>query len=412
MVLLGVLFVAARLGPDQFGQFALIQATALIFTSFCALSLGQMASKIVAESRLAGPGRTGSSITIAYACVIPLSLLLAAALVCSAGYLADRSVGSPQLASAYRLSALLVIAGFLIAVQGGIILGLDLAREQALVNMKIAPITLAILLLFALQDDLLWALAGLIIAQGSIVLAQEYVIYRYRKMTGIKLGVAGIPLKQWSVIWRLGLPSSVAGFFTVPAVWLVMMLLAAAPGGMAELGQFALGNQVRGILLFGAGVIANVSLPAIASALMRGDREQADQVFTRSLAVVVLLSILLALSSGLLLAYVIPGYFPAYIDSLRPMAWLLMSAVVASVTAIYMRKATAEMRPGTLVLANAAFSLALIGSAWYLLSVGQGATGLAISFLIASILQLGLFVVLNRHYWLNRSRGDIRVETL
>ncbi len=371
-----------------------------------------MASKIVAESRLAGPGRTGSSISIAYACVIPLSLLLAAALVCSAEYLAARSVGSPQLASAYRLSALLVMAGFLSALQGGVILGLDLAREQALVNLKIAPVSLAILLLCALQDDLVWALAGLILAQGSIVLAQEYVIYRYRKTNGIELGFTRIPLEQWSVIWRLGLPSSVAGFFTVPSVWWVMMLLAAAPGGMAQLGQFALGNQVRGILLFGAGVIANVSLPAIASALMRGDRDQANQVFTRSLVMVVSLSTLLALSGWLLLTHTIPGYFPAYSDSLRPMAWLLMSAIVASAAAIHMRKATAEMRPGALVLANAAFALALIGSAGYLLSVGQGATGLAISFLIASVLQLGLLVVLNHYYCLNGSRGDIRVETL
>ena len=148
-----MLYSAARLGPDGFGQFALIQTTALLFTTFCALSLGQMASKIVAESLLAGPGQLGRSLSISYASACLFALILAFALASSAEFLAVHAGSSPQLASAYRLAALLVITGFLNAVQGGVILGLGIARQQALASLTVAPIVLVVFIFCAQRAD-------------------------------------------------------------------------------------------------------------------------------------------------------------------------------------------------------------------------------------------------------------------
>ncbi|MGO4776815.1 FtsW/RodA/SpoVE family cell cycle protein, partial [Lysobacter sp. 2RAB21] len=142
--------------------------------------------------------------------------------------------------------------------------------------------------------DLHWAMYGYIASQMVIAVGQERSLRRYRREHGLKLSLRATTRADWSVLWRLGLPSSLAGLLTVPAMWLVMVMLSHTADGATDLGHFALGNQARSILLFGIGVVANAALPMLSSALAQGDRHGASTVLRHSMA------LLLAITAGML----------------------------------------------------------------------------------------------------------------
>ncbi|SDY52539.1 Membrane protein involved in the export of O-antigen and teichoic acid [Lysobacter sp. yr284] len=393
----GVLAAAHYLGPAAFGQFTLIQTTALLFTTFCALSLGQMATKIVAEAVARGDGgRVSAALTVSYGSALLASLVFAALLLACAYPLAVRLGGSADLAVVYASSSLLVLTGFVGAIQNGVALALHKVKQQAAANLLTAPVVFAIMWAAATRRDIGWAMYGAIAAQWLIVIGQERVLRRYRREHAEPLAWSKTTREDWAVVWRLGLPSSLSGLLTMPAIWLSMAMLAHSARGDAELGHFALGNQARSILLFGMGVVANAALPMLSAAIVRGAREEAASTLRQSIALLVVVTACLAGVLGMAAPLAVARFAPAYAEAVVPLQWLLLSAVATAPTTILMRKATADGRPAVMLLGNAAFAASLIGAAALALKLGAGATGVAIAYAVASTVQLVVFATCNR----------------
>lgn len=395
-VFAGVLAAAHYLGPAAFGQFTLIQTTALLFTTFCALSLGQMATKIVAEAVAGGRGRVSAALTVSYGSALLASLVFAALLLACAHPLAIKLGGSADLAVVYASSSLLVLTGFVGAIQNGVALALHKVKQQAAANLLTAPLVFAIMWAAATRRDIAWAMYGAIAAQWLIVLGQERVLRRYRREHGERLAWSAAAREDWAVVWRLGLPSSLSGLLTMPAIWLSMAMLAHSAHGDAELGHFALGNQARSILLFGMGVVANAALPMLSAAIVRGARDEAASTLRQSIALLVIVTACIAGVLAMAAPIAVARFAPAYAEAVVPLQWLLLSAVATAPTTILMRKATADGRPGVLLIGNAAFAASLIGASALALKLGAGATGVAIAYAIASTVQLVVFATCNR----------------
>lgn len=392
VVFLGVLLLAYTLGPSDYGQFALIQTTALLFTSFCALSLGQMASKIVAEAATGDQKELQNAVSVAYGSAALMSLPLALAIAMLSGLLASQVGGNDALTLAYALASLLVLTGFATSVQSGILIALGLAREQAKVNFIAAPIALAILIAAGTAGDLLTAVAGYVLAQCVFVVAQEITLARHRKNSGIRLQRIGLRDQRFGVLWTLGVPSSAAGLFTVGATWFAMLMLSRGANGMAELGQFAVGNQVRMILLFGLGVVANAALPMLSRTRVSGDQIGRTAILRRSIAATLLGSTVLGGIIAAAAMYIVPLHLPAYSGALLPLSFLLLSVVATAPTSILMRKATSESQPGALIRGNAVYGLSLSAAAMVAYHWDGGAVGMALCFLAASLLQLATYI--------------------
>ncbi|MEH6415949.1 oligosaccharide flippase family protein [Pseudomonas sp. CGJS7] len=393
----GVLLVAYFLGPQAFGQFTLIQTTALLFTTFCALSLGQMATKIVAEAMQASRERQAVAWSVSYGSAMLIGLAFAV-LIVAASPLVARQVGhSAALTPVYASSCLLVLAGFLTAIQNGVALAVGRVKEQAWANLLSAPFAFAIMVLAAFQRDLHWAMYGYIASQAVIAIGQERSLRRYRREHGLRLSLRNTTRADWTVLWRLGLPSSLAGLLTVPAMWLVMVMLSHTANGAVDLGNFALGNQARSILLFGIGVVANAALPMLSSALAQGDRDGASTVLRHSMALLLVVTGGVAVLAALAASPLIHALAPAYAGSVQPLQWLLASVVATAPTTILMRKATADGRPSVLLGGNAVFCVSLLATAAVALYLHGGATGLAFAYFVASVLQLLTFVLFNRN---------------
>ncbi|MBO7941812.1 hypothetical protein JTP77_038845, partial [Streptomyces sp. S9] len=93
--------------------------------------------------------------------------------------LAVKLGGSSDLAVVYACSSLLVLTGFVGAIQNGVALALHKVKQQAVANLLTAPVVFAIMWGAATQRDIGWAVYGSIAAQWLIVIGQERVLRRY-----------------------------------------------------------------------------------------------------------------------------------------------------------------------------------------------------------------------------------------
>lgn len=393
----GILVLAHFLGPVGFGQFTLIQTTALLFTTFCALSLGQMATKIVSQALEQGePRAVNGALVVSYGSALLASSVLAIPVLLLAPFLAERVGGSSDLVSAYAGAAVLVMTGFLIAVQNGVALALNQVKQQAIANLVAAPLIVAVMVLAAQARSVTWAVLGYVVVQLLIVIGQERVLWRHRAISGYRLGRGQTKTHDWSVVWKLGLPSSAAGLLTLPALWMSMVILSQAPDGNLELGHFSLGNQARGMMMFGVGVVANAVLPMLSSAALRNDRSSVATAMRNSIGMLLAATGAMAALGAFVAPWVITRFAPVYIDSIVPLQWLLLSAVITAPTAIFMRKATADSRPGVLIAGNAAFASILLLGALVATRSGFGAEGMAVAYVLASLAQVLMFAFFNR----------------
>lgn len=393
VIFLGVLCFAYKLGPENYGHFSLIQATALLFTTFCALSLGQMATKIVAEAVEVDPASASGAWSVSYGSALLLSLPLILAVALSGDWLAVYVGGTAELALPYATSSLLVLSGFLGSVQNGVFLAIQKTKSQAKANICVAPFAFGVIVLAAIQRDLFLAVVGYAAAQIAFICAQECVLMRYRKRSGVRLSLRQTTWKDWTILWRLGIPSSVAGLFVVVATWLSMVMLSRSPDGVIAVGEFSLGNQARMILLFGVGVVANAALPMLASARIGGQHEKTKAIVRQSIVLLVLATAGAASVIAAIAFVLIPEWLPAYPKSIVPLGWLLASVVVMAPTAVFMRKATSDQRPRVLLIGNAVYSSVLLISAVISTRQAAGASGLAFAYFIAATAQLVIYSI-------------------
>lgn len=393
---LGALLFAYTLGPENYGHFSLIQVTALLFTTFCALSLGQMSTKIVAEALAAPKGQLACAFSVAYGSAFALSLPLVVLIALLGKWLAITVGGTEQLALPYIASSVLVFAGFLVSVQNGILLAINKTKAQALINACAAPVALSILAIAAIQNNLLAAIIGYGVSQLIFVAAQEFVLWRYRVTAEISLSLHATTAADWSVLWKLGIPSSIAGLFSVIATWISLVLLSESIDGISAVGHFSLGNQARMMVLFGVGVVANAALPLLASAGVEKNHDQSRAVTTQSTIVVTVTAATVAVLLTIGAFALVPIFLPDYIESLLPLAWLLGSVVIMAPTSIMMRKATANFRPRILLVGNMVYALVLVATAATAIRSGFGATGLAVAYFVAATIQLAAYCFLNK----------------
>jgi O-antigen/teichoic acid export membrane protein len=381
-----VLILASHLGPKLFGHFVLVQTTALLFTTFCALSLGQMATKIVAESLVAGTVEQGRTMSVSYGVALMGSALCGLAMVLLARVLAVSAAGDSHLTVAFALSSLLVLTGFLSSVQAGVALGLGAMKPFAIGNFIAAPLSVGVLAVSAQWRDVTVALVGYVVSQTVVVVAQEIAIRRALVARGIVRSFRNLRRTDWEVVWTLGLPSSLAGAFTLPSMWLVLVMLAHVTNGAVEVGKFGIANQFRSLMILGVGAVANAALPGLATARALGDPAREERTAVHAFAMVLVVTIVpaavLFIFGRPLLALIGPSY-PEAIVELRLLA---ASTVATALTAIYMRMATARGEARWLIYSNAAFAFALVAVA--LFAVRDGSVGVSWAILIASVCQL------------------------
>ncbi|WP_431122738.1 oligosaccharide flippase family protein [Variovorax paradoxus] len=381
----GALIYARYLNPADFGSYSLIQTTALLFTTFFALNLGQMATKLVAENMAGEKKKLGGAITISYSVGLGFSIVLGVLLVTVSFPLAKHVIGNEAQWTMVAASALLVFTGTLTSIQNGVALGMQKVKAQALINIVTAPFLVALFFFSARFERVDYALYSYIAAQVLICTGQQIFLSMSMKELGVRLSIKEVAKSDWKIVKTYGLPSSIAGLLTLPSQWIAMVFLARMESGPSELGIFSYANQFRAIAMFAIGILANATLPHLTLLYKEKRNQDYQSQMNNALLVGVLLVMMMGVFMYPLSPYLIEILAPRYAAAHLPLVVLIFSCVPVVVTAVYMRSSSARGNASEMVKTNAVFSIVLIVLAYSLRSMG--ALGISIAFLVAATFQ-------------------------
>ena len=210
---------AARfLGKTAFGEFAMIQSTAGMFTVFAGFGLGLAATKHVAELRKTDTAKLGRILAVSGLMVTLAGAITAAALFFAAGRLAVGALAAPNLAGPLRLAAVLLLLDATSSAQAGALSGFEAFRKIAGINLWVGLTSVPITIAGVWIAGLLGAIWGLIATRALNVFLSHRALQQQIRLGGISIRMASCAMELKTLL-NFSLPSVISAVFIMCASW-------------------------------------------------------------------------------------------------------------------------------------------------------------------------------------------------
>ncbi len=373
--------VAARLlGQEMFGALGLVLSTIGMLSVLAALGLGSTASRYVASHRRTDPARVGRILGLTYLISLITGSLAALFMVLGSGFLAERVLGTPILATELRLAAPMLFFLALNGAQTGTLTGMEAFRLNARGNTLAAVANLGAPLLGLVGFGLRGMVLGIVAGSAISCLVFHRLASGELARAGIRVDVAGC-WGERAVLLSFSLPTFLVSLLSLPVLWIGNALLVRQPNGLAEQGILNAAVQWRTAMLFLPSLISASAFPVYADLFGRGDLVRARRVIIKHLALAGGLGLVVALAFVPLSGRIMAAYGPGFAGQGTV---LVLNLVGAAFGAINMAGGTAMMSAGRAWLGLTASA---VWTAVYLiltyLWVSKGALGLSEAFLWA-----------------------------
>lgn len=378
------IIVARLLGKEGYGEIGMIQSTLGLFGVLAGFGLGSTATKYIAEFRYKDPEKAGriSGLTIVFSLLSGVAMMG----ICLAfsPWLAQRTLGRPDLASLLAAGSLLLFMSTIGGVLSAALSGYEAFRQIARINIiqgAAAPfMAIPLVWYFGVQG----AIASFTInaALGLVLCARAL---------KNESGKHNIPNRfdssiwsEWPILWKFAFPAMTSGLMIAPATWVTNIILVNQPGGYGELGLFNAANQWRLVVVFLPGLLAAAMLPVLSET--HGREDKADYIHTvvlnlRATWIVALPLTVLVVTMGKPLA----ALFGKQFYGTAPIIAVLMIATFLNVVNSAVGSAlTGAGRMWTGTLMNFGWAMALVASS-YVLVPRLGGLGLAAAYLVSYI---------------------------
>jgi len=380
LTLLATIPVARLLGPSGYGELGIIQSTLMTFMVFSGSSLGQTATKYVAELRGRNPERVGRIIGLTSTVGLIISALLGLVLYTTAPYLSARVLHAPHLSFALRLAALVLIFKGVNGAQLGVLAGYEAFDSIAKINFLSGLLMLPSLTIGAYLGGVNGAVVSLAMVSFFTVLVTEKSIRGVTEQEGIAILYRN-SLREWRVLPVFYFPTVLSGLIVLPVTWVANALLVNQAGGFVEMGIFNVANQWRSAVQFLPAIIAQPALPLLSS--LYGENAIGD--FKRVLR----MNLILALASSFVPAIVIiiaakwimQMYGPDFLQGATVLSIMVLTTVFSSTAAVIGTAISSVGKRWHGTALNFIWALVFLIST--LMFIRYGAIGLASAFMIS-----------------------------
>jgi O-antigen/teichoic acid export membrane protein len=380
--MVSAIVIARLLGKEGFGEIGMVQSTMGLFGVLAGFGLGSTATKYIAEYRHKDPERAGriSSLTVVFSLLS--GLLMMVLCLALSPWLAQRTLGRPDLASLLAAGSLLMFVSTIGGVLSAALSGYEAFRKIAKINIMqgaAAPL-MAIPLVWYFGGQ--GAIASFTIngALGLILCARalkgESDKYKIPDKYDISIW------REWPVLWKFAFPAMTSGLMMAPVTWITNIILVNQPDGYGELGLFNAANQWRMVVIFLPGLLTAAMLPVLSETHGRedkGDFHRTVILNLRATWIVALPLTVLAVTMGKPLA----ALFGKQFHGTAPIIAVLMVAAFLNVVNSAVGSALAgagRMWTGTLM--NLGWAVVLVASAVFLVP-RLGGLGLATAYLVS-----------------------------
>jgi len=283
--------VARILLKQSFGEYAMVQGTLLMVAVLSQLAMGYTAAKYIAEFRLSDPERAGRILGL---CAIVTSVMASVGtllLIAMASWIAGTILKAPHLTYALMLGSGFLFFSSINGYQTGALSGLEAYSSLAQAGVASGIGAVVAITLGAWWGGLNGALIGLSIsALVRCVIHNRWLRLEYR-IHSLKPQYKGSLIHEKAIILKFALPAAMAGYYSMPLIWLANSLLVRQPGGYGEMALYSAANNIRILVLFLPNVINSVGLSVLNNEMSKGDTNQYNRVFKLNVLFIFLVSL-------------------------------------------------------------------------------------------------------------------------
>ena len=289
--LIANIIVARILMKQGFGQYAMVQSTLLTVATLSQLATGYTASKYVAEYRSIDPERTGRLMGL---CMLVSALMAGVGmilLIAMSPWLAESMIKAPHLATSLIIGSGYLFFSSINGYQTGALSGLEAYRSLAKAGVVSGIVAVATISLGAWWGGLNGTLIGLSISAFVRCAIHNRWLRLESRVHGIKPQYHGSLGQEKSIIFKFALPAAIAGYYSMPMIWLANSFLVRQSGGYGEMALFSAANNIRILVLFLPNVMNSVGLSVLNNEKAKGDMSHYNQVFRSNVLYIFLVSL-------------------------------------------------------------------------------------------------------------------------
>jgi O-antigen/teichoic acid export membrane protein len=321
------ILVARLLDKATYGEYAIVVNTLLTVGTMAQLSTGYTASKYLAEFRMADKARAGRILGACAKFSMISAAIGALAIVIFSKPIANDIFQAPHLALPLALGAGFLGASALNGYQSGALAGLEAFNRLALAGIVSGIGAILLIAGGSWLGGLNGALAGLTVAGVVRWFIHARLLHAELQRQQIIAIYCGSLTAERSVFLHFTLPAALAGYLTIPAIWLSNTILIRQPDGFNEMALFAASNAVRVVVLF-APLTANAVMVSIINNLF-GEPSKSLFLSTYGFNLVITTGVTLGIAAmaALFAPYMLLAFGSEFATGL-PITYLLLGAAV------------------------------------------------------------------------------------
>lgn len=320
------ILIANQLGPGLFGEFSLLQNTALTLSAIAQVATGATATRYVAQYRSTDPARAGRILGFCTLFTLLTGLIAGFLLLLLSDWLSAETMNAPQLSGGLKIMAVYLLFSAMSGYQTGALAGLEGYRRIARLGALHAIVHIAVVAigvwLYGLPGAL-WALVASLVVRWWLY---HEAIRQEAKRFGIRIAYV-MQKDERSVLLRFSLPAALAGATSMPALWLANAILVQQPSGFSQLGLFAAALNLKTLVTFVPSIVTSVGGVLIHSHSDHTDRT----LFRRAYWVNVSASATVVAFTGLVIFFMsdfLLSWFGEGFEQARPLVAILIVAAI------------------------------------------------------------------------------------
>jgi O-antigen/teichoic acid export membrane protein len=401
--LLSSIIVARILGITSFGTYATLITTIMTIATIAQGCNGLAATKYVAENLVLAPERVAIFTRI-------LSIFSIFSGLCSSGIifilahpLGEMLLGNSELELQIRLVAFAVFFQIYFSYQMGTLQGFGAFKELGLGSLWCGLVQILFSVSGALLNQIDGSLVGFALACGIRCGILYYIIGRVRSIHHVPNQVI-IKFDDFKVLWQFAFPASLAGFFTMPCIWLVTVMVARQSDGSNMVAVFFAANQIRLSVLRIPMLLNSVSFRVLSDLKGLKDHVSFHDVFRSNIAFNLVFSIIFV---GILIVLAHP-LLGLYGQEFQKGYWVLIVLIFSVLietmaVTLYQLMSSAGRMWQSLVFVVIPRDLVYLGLTALLLP-SLGVLGASLAYVAAWLLALIVIILLIRPLFINSNR--------
>ena len=253
------LIVANLLGPETFGRYGIVIATAQMLGGVLQFSTGMAATRFLGELREKDPERASLVLGVCSRISFWLGLLGSFVLLAAAGAISGQLLRADGLTGMLMLSAPIVLFSVLMGFQVGALLGLEGYRRASTTLVGLMLVQVASVGAAAYLFGLPGAVAGTVANLALRTLVCHRLLQSEASRQGLSSRARWTPFVR-DLTFNFLLPGSLTGITALPALWLASVILARHPDGFRQLAFFNVALALRAALLIFPWILNTVGL--------------------------------------------------------------------------------------------------------------------------------------------------------